>query len=305
MATLRTRRVTSPRSTYDGATLLFVVGCPRSGTTWVQRLLASHPCIRTGQESDVFDMYIGPLLRTWQQELYADSSGRGSVGLSCYFTDAGFRQALHTYLETLLQPMVGTLQPGELFLEKTPSHVMFVPEIHTLLPRARFIHVLRDARDTVASLLSASRTWGRAWAPRRAAHAARTWVSHVDAGRAAQHSLPADQFFEVRYEALHATGPRVLRGLTDWVGVSWSDADLHAALERNSPDAARGGRGTPIPLGGEFAGAVVREPEGFIRQARAGTWRQDLSLADKVAVWRVARSTMTRAGYPWATPWSG
>ncbi len=291
-------------SAYDGANLLCVVGCPRSGTTWVQRLLATHPAIRTGQESDLFDLYVGPLLRTWQQELHADSSGRGSVGLSCYFTDAEFQHALRAYLHTLLQPMVGTLQPGELFLEKTPSHVMFVPEIHTLLPRARFIHVLRDARDTVASLLSASRSWGRAWAPRRAAHAARTWVSHVNAGRAAQHSLPPGQFFEVRYEALHANGPHALRGLTDWLGIDWSDADLHAALVRNSPDAARAGRGTPIPLGGEFAGGVVREPEGFIRQARAGTWRQDLSLADKVAVWRVAHSTMFRAGYPWAAPWS-
>src|SRR5215831_21247568 len=127
---------------YDGSNLVFVVGCPRSGTTWVQRLLASHACIRTGQESDLFDMYIGPLLRTWQQELRVDSSGRGSVGLSCYFTDAEFVRTLKTYLLQLLAPMVGQLEPGELFLEKTPIHVLFVPEIHTLLPRARFIHVL-------------------------------------------------------------------------------------------------------------------------------------------------------------------
>jgi hypothetical protein len=289
---------------YDGANLVFVVGCPRSGTTWVQRLLASHPCIRTGQESDLFDMYVGPLLRTWQQERRVDSSGRGSVGLSCYFTDAEFVRALKTYLVQLLGPMVGQLQPGELFLEKTPSHVMFVPEIHALLPRARFIHVLRDARDTVASLLSASRTWGRAWAPRRAAHAARTWVNHVQAGRQAQRALPAAQFFEVRYETLHASGLDVLCDVVDWLGVTWTAADLQAALERNSPDAARAGQGTPIPLGGEFAGGIVKEPEGFIRQARAGTWRQDLSLVDKVEVWRVAHTTMARVGYAWATPWS-
>jgi hypothetical protein len=249
-------------------------------------------------------MYVGPLLRTWQQELRVDSSGRGGVGLACYFTDAEFRQALKSYVLQLLQPMVGGLQPGEVFVEKTPSHVMFVPEIHTLLPRARFIHVLRDARDTVASLLSASRTWGRAWAPRRAAHAARTWVTHVHAARNARRQLPAEQFFEVRYETLHADGISVLRALSDWLDLSWPDADLRAALERNSPDAARAGRGTPIPLGGEFAGGVVREPEGFIRQARAGTWRTDLSLADKLAVWRVAGPTMARTGYAWATPWS-
>jgi hypothetical protein len=249
-------------------------------------------------------MYVGPLLRTWQHELRVDSSGRGSIGLACYFTDAEFTSALKAYLLRLLMPMVGSLQPGELFVEKTPSHVLFVPEIHALLPRARFIHVLRDARDTVASLLSASRTWGRAWAPRRAANAARTWVTHVEAARAARRTLPQAQFYEVRYEALHANGRQVLSQTAEWLGMPWTEADVSAALQKNSPDAARAGHGTPIPLGGEFAGGVVQEPAGFIRQARAGTWRQDLSPADKLAVWRVARSTMARVGYPWAAPWS-
>jgi hypothetical protein len=292
---------------YDGADLVFVVGCPRSGTTWIQRLLATHPCVRTGQESDLFDLYIGPQLRTWRQELEVDSSGRGGVGLGCYLTDTQFRAVLKAYLLELLRPMIGDLRPGELFVEKTPSHVLFVPEMRALLPAARFIHVLRDARDTVASLLGASRTWGRAWAPRRAANAASTWVSHVRAGQSARHSLPADRFFEVRYERLHGEGPRVLRELIDWLGITWSDADLGKALERNSPDAARAGKGTPIPLGGAFAavsGPVVKEPPGFIRQARSGTWQRDLSLTDKLAIWRVAHTTMAEVGYPWAAPWS-
>ncbi|MCA1645027.1 MAG: sulfotransferase [Chloroflexi bacterium] len=292
---------------YSGSNLLFVVGCPRSGTTWVQRLLASHPRIRTGQESDVFDQYIGPQLRAWEHELDPAASGRGGVGLGCYFEDSEFRRLLKGYLLELLEPMAGGLQPGELFLEKTPGHVLFVPEIRALLPAARFVHVLRDARDTVASLLGASRSWGRAWAPRQARQAAGTWVSHVQAARQAQGTLPAAQFFEVRYEALHTDGPRVLRRLIDWLGVPWTDAEIGAAFERNNPAAARAGQGTPIPLGGEFAGSVgpvVKEPEGFVRQARAGSWRNELTTLDKVAVWHVARTTMAQAGYPWSTPWS-
>ncbi len=292
---------------YTGHNLVFVVGCPRSGTTWVQRLLATHPCMRTGQESDVFDLYVGPQLRTWQRELQVDSSGRGGVGLACYFTEDEFRRVLKQYLLQLLSPMVAGLRPGEIFLEKTPSHVLYVPEIHALLPQARFINVLRDARDTVASLLSAARGWGSAWAPRRAASAARTWLAHVEAGRQAQSALPADQFREVRYEALHADGARELRGLVDWLGLTWTEDDIAAALARNSPAEARSGGGTPIPLGGQFAqtrGDVVKEPEGFIRQARAGTWRRDLTALDKFEVWRVAHELMDQVGYPWATPWS-
>jgi hypothetical protein len=292
---------------YSGSNMLFVVGCPRSGTTWVQRLLATHPGIRTGQESDVFDQYIGPQLRTWQHELDPHASGRGGVGLGCYFQETEFRRVLKSYLLQLLEPMVGSLQAGELFLEKTPGHVLFVPEIRAFLPEARFIHVLRDARDTVASLLGASRSWGRAWAPRQARQAAATWVSHVQAARQAQQTLPARQYFEVRYEALHTDGPRVLRNLVDWLELSWTDAEITAAFERNNPSAARAGRGTPIPLGGEFVstvGPVVKEPEGFVRQARAGSWRDDLTMLDKLAVWHVARTTMAEFGYAWSAPWS-
>jgi hypothetical protein len=292
---------------YRGANLLFVVGCPRSGTTWVQQLLASHPCIRTGQESDLFDLYIGPQLRAWQRELDPASSGRGGVGLGCYFTDGEFRSALREYMLRLLEPMIGQLQPGELFLEKTPSHVLYVPEIRALLPEARFIHVLRDARETAASLLKAGQAWGSGWAPKRASHAARMWVEHVHAARVAMQQLAPAQFFEVRYESLHADGQGTLRALVDWLALPWNDGDIRAALTRNAPEMARTGKGTPIPLGGAFgqsAGPVVKEPPGFVRRAQAGAWRNDLKPLDRVAIWRVAHATMAEVGYPWSTPWS-
>jgi hypothetical protein len=292
---------------YGGASLVFVVGCPRSGTTWVQRLLASHPCVRTGQESDVFDEYIGPLLRTWERELHHDTSGRGGVGLACYFTDTEFRRVLKGYLLQLLEPMVGALKPGELFVEKTPSHVLFAREIHALLPQARFVHVVRDARDTVASLLDASRGWGRAWAPRRARHAAATWVQHMQAGAEARQQLPPRQWFDVRYETLHQDGPTRLRDLANWLALAWTDAEIARALQDNRVELAQAGKATPIPLGGEFArssGTVVKEPAGFVGQARAGAWRTRLNALDKLAVWQVARTTMADAGYAWTAPWS-
>src|SRR5258708_16130926 len=79
---------------YSGSDMVFVVGCPRSGTTWVQRLLATHPRIRTGQESDVFDQYIGPQLRAWEQELKPQASGRGRLALGSPVQDCRSRRLL-------------------------------------------------------------------------------------------------------------------------------------------------------------------------------------------------------------------
>jgi hypothetical protein len=305
MTSTHASRATELSLDYDGANLVFVVGCPRSGTTWVQRLLASHPLVRTGQESDVFDLYLGPQLQAWRRELDVTSSGRGGVGLGCYFREDEFLPVLKRYALDLLRPMVGQLEPGELFAEKTPGHALYIPEIQTLLPRARFVHVLRDARDTVASLLSASRSWGRTWAPRTPRGATTMWVQHVRAARLAASQMERTQFYEVRYEALHTDGRRVLSDLVEWLGLAWSAADLEEALASNRPEVARDGGGTPIPLGGAFgqsSGPVVAEPRGFVRKAQSGTWRQDLSLLERLWVWKIGRAAMAEVGYPWRLP---
>lgn len=289
----------------SGSRYLFVVGCPRSGTTWVQRLLASHPCVKTGQESDVFDLYVGPQLRAWQLEQREAQGGRGGVGLGAYFTEDQFLTLLKDYARQLMRPMTEELGPGDLFLEKTPSHVLFVNEILCLYPEARFIHVLRDARDTVASLLGAASSWGAGWAPKSARSAAGMWVSHVQAGLQAKRTLPARQWFEIKYEDLHAHGPAALMAMTRWIELGWTNEAIQRAWDANAPAATKQGGGTPIPLGGEYgarSGPIVQEPAGFVRKAEVGSWRSDLSLLERLHVWRIARRTMAEAGYPWPLP---
>ncbi len=288
---------------YHGHDLLFVVGCPRSGTTWIQRLLAAHPDVRTGQESDVFDLYVGLQLRTWRNELRG-GDGRGGVGLACYLDEEAFLATLRRYMLELLEPMVGPLEPGQIFLEKTPSHAVYLPEIAELLPDARVVNVLRDARDVAASLLAASRSWGAGWAPRRARDAARMWVEHVEAVERAR-SILGDRLLEVRYEDVHDAPERELRRLLAFAGLAWSDPEIHEAIEANRAGAT-GTDGTPLVRGGEFAlrgRREVREPEGFLRKAAVGGWRDDLSRRERLDVWRVARHAMARNGYGWTLPW--
>src|ERR1700722_19488970 len=132
-----------------GENLVFIVGCPRSGMTWVQRLLGAHPSGRIGQESFVFLTYVGPQLRSWRWERRrelnpATASGRDGIGLPAYLREEQFLVRLKEYADRLLEPMVGTLGPGELFVDKSPTHARFIAEIKLLYPGARFIHVLRD-----------------------------------------------------------------------------------------------------------------------------------------------------------------
>ena len=290
-------------SSYTGENLVFVVGSPRSGTTWVQRLLAAHPDVSTGQESDVFDLYLGPQLRTWRSELDHGTDGRGGVGLACYLEEDRFLSALRSYMLALLEPMVGSLGPGKIFVEKTPSHVVYLPEIAELLPESRVVNVTRDARDVVASLLAASRSWGRDWAPRHPRDAARMWVDHVEAAERGR-GLFGERLLDVRYEHLHRDPAGELKRLLRFLNLESTDAAVAEAIERTSP--ASEGTTPALPREGEFTRrgqTVTAEPVGFVRQARVGTWHRDLTSAEKVATWRVARHAMARNGYVWRRPW--
>jgi len=271
-----------------GENLAFIVGCPRSGTTWLQRLLATHPQIKTGQESRVF-VYIGSQFRLWRQDLAsAGVMGRGGTGLACYLNEEEFLAIQKKYLASILGPMLKELPPGQIFLEKTPEHALFIPEIVRLLPAAKIIHLVRDPRDVVASLLAAARSWGRPWAPRQVKSAVRKWHQHVSAAQTAGELLTPGQFWEIRYEDLYDNPVKWLREAASFLQLPWSDTEIGLAVAANTADELRQGKGTPIPIYGEHGkqpNSVVREPKDFVRQARPGSWREDLTLLERWRLW--------------------
>jgi hypothetical protein len=271
----------------DGGNLMFIVGSPRSGTTWLQRLLATHPQIKTGQESRVFE-YVGSQFRNWQFDINSAIRGRGGLGLTCYLTEAEFVSIQKRYLSWLLAPMVQALRPGEIFLEKTPSHALFVAEISKLLPQAKIIHLVRDPREVAASMLAASRGWGHRWAPRRAKRAVRLWWEHVNAAEQAGAALPPDRFLRVHYADLHRKPAEKLAEISRFLKISWPDPDIVQAVKANSVEELRQGKGTPIPVSGEHGKSgqqMAVEPKGFVRRAQTGFWQRDLTWFDRLQIW--------------------
>jgi tetratricopeptide (TPR) repeat protein len=112
---------------------VFVVGMPRSGSTLVEQMLASHP--------DVFGA--GELLLI--NDLVAQLPGYPSAIDA--LPDAGLKEVGQRYFE-----QVSLWAPeAKRIVDKLPANFRHLGLIHLALPNAKIVHVRRDPRDTCLS----------------------------------------------------------------------------------------------------------------------------------------------------------
>jgi Tfp pilus assembly protein PilF len=121
-----------------GAGLIFVVGIPRSGTTLIEQILASHPDVRAGGErNDVAKIAMN--LCAQQPEPYP----AGIRHLDREAIVAGARQ----HLENVSRLARGAAH----FVDKQPGNFFKIGLIHMLFPGAKIVHCRRSALDTCFS----------------------------------------------------------------------------------------------------------------------------------------------------------
>jgi Sulfotransferase family len=115
---------------------VFVVGCPRSGTTLLFSLLARHDAFRSlSREGHViWNAYQHPRRKGW-------SSDRATSG------DIHPRERRYAY------GAIRRITRGSRFLDKTPKNVLKIPYLAALFPNAQFLFLKRDGRATVSSLI--------------------------------------------------------------------------------------------------------------------------------------------------------
>jgi tetratricopeptide (TPR) repeat protein len=116
-------------------TPVFIVGMPRSGTTLVQQIAASHPAVcGAGETRAILDIARG---------LKGDDFKTDTLRLD----PSSIKNIARRHLEHLR-----TMHPGaQYIIDKLPSNVYRLGLIAMLFPSARVIFCWRDARDTCLS----------------------------------------------------------------------------------------------------------------------------------------------------------
>ena len=145
---------------------LFVIGCPRSGTTLLQSLLAAHPEVLSFPETAVLGrllsaqalpgecrpatVYRRTQLRYRHTMDLLRALGRRDLEPILPIRSKSIGQFVDGFVGVLDRL---TLDKGKLWwVEKTLENIRFVPEIRDLVPGAKFVCLLRDGRQNVAAL---------------------------------------------------------------------------------------------------------------------------------------------------------
>jgi len=125
--------------------IIFLGGSPRSGTTLVQNMLDSHPDILGGPEF----LHLPDVLAL-RQKLQV-SVNKGWINLICSsdMVDAQIR----AFIDNIFLSFADA-HSAKYVSEKTPENVLVFEGLLDLYPSAKFIHIVRDPRAIVASLLA-------------------------------------------------------------------------------------------------------------------------------------------------------
>lgn len=139
-------RQTYGRDMFDGSIkgsanseAIFILGMPRTGTTLVERILASHTDVFAAGELNNFAVQMTGLVKTAAagQRLSRDDLVKLSAAID--FERLGERYVSST------RPLTGHVPR---FIDKLPLNYLYVGLIHLALPNAKIINLRRNALDT-------------------------------------------------------------------------------------------------------------------------------------------------------------
>jgi Flp pilus assembly protein TadD len=198
---------------------VFVIGLPRSGTTLLEQMLASHPSIVGVGEQSIAQSGL-------RRALAASGSSREM------FTAHAVGNAAAWHLQVLEERLrrLAIERNGERIVDKHPDNYLLAGWLRIAFPNAAIIHCLRDPRDVAWSC------WMTQFADVRWCYELDHIANRIEQHRRLMHhwrGTIGESLTEVRYEHLVADPETELRRVLAAIGLDWHPAVL-AFADRKS-----------------------------------------------------------------------
>ncbi len=181
----------------DDQTPIFIVGMPRSGTSLVEQILASHPDVHGGGELGFLPALLNPY-----EFRQMDCGDFAAVGRAYVQSLKGLSTAKH-------------------ITDKRPLNFMYAGLIGIALPGARIIHCRRNPVDTCLSCFR--QNFQGLYFCNNLDHLGRYYRRYEQVTQHWDAILP-QQIFSIRYEDLVRRPEANIRKLLDFCGLPWNDA---------------------------------------------------------------------------------
>jgi hypothetical protein len=274
---------------------VFIIGLPRSGTTWMMWLLAQHPEVVALQQSGMF-LPVKRMEEWWcHDHRFSKGRGAGASGNGARYTMAGtasvvrpmdFYEAARSMLDVVFERVAAATPGARVVVDQTPEHVEFVPLIRSIFPDAWFLHVIRDPRAVYASMHKAVSSWADpSGFPDTPVHVARGWTRFLQLGR--QVGVTTERYHEVHYEDLKKDAEKELQAIHGWLGLESSPDSRAKAIES---------------CGIEKLRKHTTMPQGFFRRGTSEGWKDDIRRSHLRVIEYLARTEMERQGYECVHP---
>ena len=191
-------------ATQDERVPIFIVGMPRSGTTLIEQILASHPAVYgAGELAILADMAKKIKL------LPLDSTSGADALLA-------LRKLGQEYLDR-----VWKFAPDARYItDKMPGNYLHLGLIHLMLPNAKIIHSMRDPMDACFSCYALQFTYSHEYSYDLGT-LGRQYLRYRKLMEHWHNVLPPGRIIDVSYEDNVADHEREARRLLEYLGLPW------------------------------------------------------------------------------------
>lgn len=223
---------------------VFVVGLPRSGSTLLESILTAHKDVSTVREDSALAASVVLLQEEERalREMFLAAGGDVDIAASALATPvkgkfkeayaSAWRNLIKVHADNITDIMraeaesITGLKAPKRIIDKLLANYRNIGIIHLLFPKATILHIYRDPRDTILSLMKHNFAHPSLGWTLKDGDVLQEYTQYISLMNHFSEVLPHGRIVDVRYESLVAQPEKTLQHIFNKIGVKWDSEVL-------------------------------------------------------------------------------